>query len=145
MDKKPFFLKDHLCFSIYACSREIIKRYHPLLKELNITYPQYLVLVVLSEKNKLTVKELGEELYLDSGTLTPLLKRLEQSGIVTRIRSKEDERKVEVSLTEKGVELKKKAENIPIHIFDETDLTDEDIADLNRQFHHILKKLNQKA
>ncbi|WP_067618664.1 MarR family winged helix-turn-helix transcriptional regulator [Alicyclobacillus acidiphilus] len=106
-------LKDHLCFAIYACSREAAKLYRPFLDPYGLTYPQYLVLVALSESDELTVKELGDKLYLDSGTLTPLLKRMQESGFVRRVRSKEDERKVKVSLTPRGVEVRDALATVP--------------------------------
>jgi DNA-binding MarR family transcriptional regulator len=95
-------LDNQLCFSIYACSREITSMYRPFLDELGITYPQYLVLLVLWEQHECTVKELGEHLYLDSGTLTPMLKRMEAADLIKRQRSHTDERKVFVHLTKKG-------------------------------------------
>ncbi|WP_347548300.1 MarR family transcriptional regulator [Pseudalkalibacillus hwajinpoensis] len=106
-------LENQLCFSVYACSREITKMYRPYLDKLGITYPQYLVLLVLWEHHETTVKALGTELYLDSGTLTPLLKRMQEADLVERERSKEDERSVMVRLTAKGEELKEKACIIP--------------------------------
>lgn len=106
-------LDKQVCFPLYALSREITQRYRPMLDKLDITYPQYLVLLVLWENRKQTVNQLGEELRLDSGTLTPLLKRLEQKGIVNRSRSSTDERVVEISLTEAGLAMKKKAAVIP--------------------------------
>ncbi|CAM3437390.1 MULTISPECIES: MarR family winged helix-turn-helix transcriptional regulator [Saccharibacillus] len=106
-------LDNMLCFSIYASSREITKMYQPYLETLGVTYSQYLVLIVLWEQDERTVKELGEELFLDSGTLTPLLKRLENAGFVSRNRSTEDERKVFISLTDQGRELREKAAHIP--------------------------------
>jgi MarR family transcriptional regulator, organic hydroperoxide resistance regulator len=106
-------LENQLCFSVYACSREITKMYRPYLDQLGLTYPQYLVLLVLWEHHETTVKALGAELYLDSGTLTPLLKRMEEAGLLKRERSKEDERRVMVHLTTKGEELRDKASIIP--------------------------------
>lgn len=101
-------LNEHLCFSLYACSRAISRLYRPLLEEMGITYPQYLVLLSLWESDGRTVKELGEQLDLDSGTLTPLLKRMETNELIRRVRSTEDERVVLVLLTEKGLALKGK-------------------------------------
>ena len=93
-------LENHLCFPLYAASREVIKLYKPYLDELDLTYTQYIAMVLLWEHNLLTVKELGEYLFLDSGTLTPLLKKLEAKGYVTRSRSTKDERNLNVSITE---------------------------------------------
>lgn len=106
-------LENQLCFSIYATSRAITKIYRPFLDKLGITYPQYLVMLVLWEKENITLKELSNRLYLDSGTLTPLLKRLEGMELLKRQRSSEDERILCVNITEKGKELKKEALNIP--------------------------------
>lgn len=106
-------LENQLCFSIYAASRAITGVYRPFLDELGITYPQYLVLLVLWENQMVTLKELGNKLYLDSGTLTPLLKRLEHVELIKRERSLEDERILCVSITQKGLELKERAIKIP--------------------------------
>ena len=105
-------LENHLCFPLYAASREVIKLYKPYLDELELTYTQYIAMVLLWEHNLLTVKELGEYLFLDSGTLTPLLKKLEAKGFVTRSRSTKDERNLNVAITEKGLELQNKARHI---------------------------------
>jgi DNA-binding MarR family transcriptional regulator len=102
-------LKNQLCFPLYACSRETIRLYKPYLDELNLTYTQYISMMVLWERKSVTVKELGKELYLDSGTLTPLLKKLEAKGLLTRKRSAMDERNLIVTITEQGEALKEKA------------------------------------
>src|SRR6218665_1099819 len=109
-------LKDQVCFPVYALSREIINHYRPFLDELELTYPQYLVMMVLWEEKSQTVNQLGDKLMLDSGTLTPLLKRLEQKGIITRKRSTEDERVVAISLAEKGITLLDQAICLPERI-----------------------------
>ncbi len=106
-------LKNQLCFPLYACSREVVKKYKPLLDEIGLTYTQYIVMMVLWEKQPITVKALGDELYLDSGTLTPLLKKMESNGLVTRERSGADERNLIISLTEKGNALRERAVDIP--------------------------------
>lgn len=106
-------LRDHLCFAIYACSREITKLYRPFLEPLGLTYPQYLVLVALSDSGAITVKELGDQLYLDSGTLTPLLKRMQEADLVHRARSADDERKVIISLTSRGQEVRNSLLTMP--------------------------------
>lgn len=106
-------LENQFCFPLYAASRLVTKMYQPLLEELDITYPQYLILLVLWEVKLSTVMELGDKLMLSSNTLTPLLKRMEKKEIIKRIRSEEDERKVLVSLTEKGVQMQKQACAIP--------------------------------
>lgn len=106
-------LKSQLCFPLYAAAKEIIRLYRPYLEELDLTYTQYIAMMVLWEEKELSVKQLGEKLYLDSGTLTPLLKSMEQKGYVCRNRSKSDERVVKVVLTEKGISLREKALQVP--------------------------------
>lgn len=106
-------LDNQLCFALYSTSLAMTKVYKPLLAALDLTYPQYLVMLVLWESEPLSVSALGERLYLDSGTLTPLLKRMEQSGLLVRQRSAEDERRVEVSLTNRGRQLKTQAAAVP--------------------------------
>jgi len=106
-------LDNQLCFALYSASLAMTKLYKPLLDELGITYPQYLVLLVLWERDGITVSELGERLSLDSGTLTPLLKRLETAGLVSRLRDTQDERRVLVRLSAAGRELKQRAARIP--------------------------------
>ena len=106
-------LENQLCFPLYACSREIIKQYKPFLDELDLTYTQYITMMVLWERTSLTAKELGEALFLDSGTLTPLLKKLEGKGYLTRKRSAEDERSLIVTVTDAGLALRDRAVRIP--------------------------------
>ena len=106
-------LNNQFCFSIYACSREVVQLYRPLLKKLELTYPQYLVMLVLWEYRHVTMKKLGSLLFLDNGTLTPLVRRLIQAGLVVKERSADDERKVYISLTAKGEELKKDSYAVP--------------------------------
>ena len=106
-------LDNQLCFALYSASLAMTRVYKPLLDELGLTYPQYLAMLVLWERDGLMVSELGERLYLDSGTLTPLLKRLETSGYITRLRAVEDERRVHITLTATGRKLKLKAAKIP--------------------------------
>lgn len=106
-------LENQLCFPLYACSKEIVRKYKPFLDKLDLTYTQYLAMLVMWEQKEINVKSLGECLYLDSGTLTPVLKKLESKGYISRERSKEDERNLCVSITPKGEELKKKAVDIP--------------------------------
>ena len=106
-------LENQLCFPLYACSREIIKKYKPHLDRLDLTYTQYITMLVVWEKENITVKALGDILYLDSGTLTPLLKKLEAKGLVSRTRSTEDERNLIISVTPRGEQLKEEALDIP--------------------------------
>ena len=106
-------LENQACFLLYACSKEIVKLYNPLLDELNLTYTQYITMMVMWEHKKLLVKEIGEYLCLDSGTLTPVLKKLEDKGFLARTRSKEDERDVVISITPDGEVLKERALSVP--------------------------------
>ena len=113
---EQLLLKNQLCFPLYACSRKIVSNYTPFLKPLGLTYTQYIVLMVLWEYESINVGKLGEILYLDAGTLTPLLKRLEKAGYVTRQRSKDDERVTIISITPEGEELKGKCKDIPLKL-----------------------------
>ncbi|MEP7044424.1 MAG: MarR family transcriptional regulator [Dokdonella sp.] len=106
-------LDQQLCFALYAASRTVTAAYRPLLEPLGLTYPQYVAMLVLWERDGLTVRELGERLLLDSGTLTPLLKRLEHAGLIVRARRQSDEREVEIGLTRSGRALRARAEKIP--------------------------------
>ena len=111
--KEAMKLKNQLCFQLYSAARSVIGLYTPLLKPLGLTYTQYLVFLVLWEADGITVGEIGAKLMLDNGTLSPLLKKMEKEGYVKRIRSKEDDRVVLVSLTEKGSEMQRKAKEVP--------------------------------
>lgn len=114
MDKEEFLkLDNQLCFALYSASRAIIRAYAPLLNRLGVTYTQYIVLLVLWEQNDISFSKLSERLNLDSGTLTPVLKKMEQQGLIKRNRSKEDERQIQICLTKKGLELKNQALEIP--------------------------------
>lgn len=126
-------LENQVCFPLYALSRQITALYRPELDKLGITYPQYLVLMVLWEHHKQTVKELGDTLFLDSGTLTPLLKRMESFGLVERKRSNIDERIVNITITTKGLHLKEKATHIPIIIKDKLQADDQQLSRLKAQ------------
>lgn len=131
-------LDNQLCFPIYALSRQITNMYRPYLDKIGLTYPQYLVMMVLWEKSEVTVKQLGELLWLDSGTLTPLLKRMESSGWLVRKRSLKDERVVDVLLSEKGNMLKLEAEEIPNQIKKELKMSDEELSTLRHKIKEIL-------
>ena len=131
MDKNNALnIEDQLCFPLYVCSREVIKRYKPFLDEIDLTYTQYIAMMVMWDKKTVTVKEMGEILYLDSGTLTPMLKKMEQKGLVTRHRSTEDERNLIVTITKAGEELREKAEDIPDKIAGCIDVTPEEAQTL---------------
>ena len=141
MDNKYECLKlsKQLCFPLYACSRETIKLYKPDLDELGLTYTQYITMMVLWEHKAMTVKALGQELFLDSGTLTPLLKKLEEKGLVTRRRSGLDERNLIVTITELGEEMKDRALHIPGEMMKCINLPREDIRELYRMLHQLLE------
>ncbi|MGG0412853.1 MarR family winged helix-turn-helix transcriptional regulator [Peribacillus simplex] len=136
-------LEDQLCFLLYASSREMTKKYKPLLDKLEVTYPQYLVLLLLWEKDTLTVKKLGELLALDSGTLTPMLKRMEQNGLIVRERSTEDERSVMIKLTEKGLGLQEEACFIPDRISAMSGDDKKVVEDLKASLLQLLKTLQE--
>lgn len=133
-------LENQLCFPLYAASREIIKQYKPFLDEIDLTYTQYIVMMLLWEKKSMNVKEMGEFLYLDSGTLTPLLKKLEAKGFLTRARSKEDERNLIVTVTETGEQLKEQALSVPAQMAQCTKLEPEEAVVLYRILYKMLGK-----
>ncbi len=137
-------LENQLCFPLYACSREIIKAYYPLLRKLDLTYTQYLVMMALWEYGCLSVKELGEKLYLDSGTLTPLLKKLEAKGCLEKQRSSEDERSVLVKLMPFGEALKQKALEVPQAMACKVSLPEEEAQVMYRLLYKILGELHHK-
>lgn len=134
-------LENQLCFPLYACSKEIVKKYKPFLDKLDLTYTQYIAMMVLWDKKEITVKELGECLYLDSGTLTPLLKKLEAKEYVKRSRSKEDERNLLISITDKGENLKEQAIDVPAQMSGCVDLQPEEAMQLYQLLYKILKSL----
>lgn len=136
-------LENQLCFTIYACSREFTKLYQPHLDKIGLTYSQYLVMLVLWERQQCTVKELGEALFLDSGTLTPLLKRLQAAGLIVRERSLQDERKVLISLTEQGWALQSDAACIPGKMSEGTTLSAEEFIGLLGQFKDLLTRVHE--
>ena len=132
-------LENQLCFPMYACARKIVNAYNPYLKPLGLTYTQYIVFMVLWEKESVNVGQLGEMLKLDAGTLTPLLKRLEKDGYVTRKRSKEDERVTIISITDKGNGLKEKCKNIPLELAKKgSPLSENDAKELYRLLYLFL-------
>lgn len=136
-------LDNQICFAVYACSREITKLYRPYLDEMGITYTQYVTLLALWEEDDLTVKQLGERLYLDSGTLTPLLKKLETAGLLERIRDPRDERNVRIRLTGPGVQLKEKASGLPGKIVGRTGLSGQDAQSLHSGLSALLRNIHQ--
>ncbi|KAA9332048.1 MarR family transcriptional regulator [Hymenobacter busanensis] len=135
-------LENQLCFPLYAASRMFTKAYQPLLQQLDVTYPQYLVLLLLWEHREQTVKELGEKLLLDSGTLTPLLKRMEQRQWLTRRRDPRDERSVIIALTETGAQLQAQAGAIPAALLEKIKMTPAEFEQLRTQLKHLLTLLS---
>jgi MarR family transcriptional regulator, organic hydroperoxide resistance regulator len=138
-------LDNQLCFALYSTSLAMTKLYKPLLEALGLTYPQYLVMLVLWERDGLMVSELGERLFLDSGTLTPLLKRLETSGLIARIRDAQDERRVHINLTAAGSALKTQAAEIPNCILKASQCSLPDIVALTQQVQTLRNNLNPPA
>ena len=136
-------LENQLCFPLYAASREVIKRYHPYLTELGLTYTQYIAMMVLWADKKVSVKELGQKLFLDSGTLTPVLKSLEEKGYVNRYRSSEDERVLIVEITEEGENLKEQAVSIPEKVAGCVRLDSEDAMQLYKLLYKVLEAMNE--
>jgi MarR family transcriptional regulator, organic hydroperoxide resistance regulator len=138
-------LDAQLCFAVYSAAHAFNRAYKPVLDALNLTYPQYLVMLVLWEKDGLAVKDLGDRLFLDSGTLTPLLKRLESAGLVKRIRNPRDERLLQISLTAKGRSMREKAEEIPVRMGCAIGRPDEDIQRLKAELLQVRDALNKAA
>ncbi|WP_079002106.1 MULTISPECIES: MarR family winged helix-turn-helix transcriptional regulator [Streptomyces] len=136
-DEVSMLLEDQLCFALYAAQRALTSRYRPLLEEINLTYPQYLVMLVLWERGALPIKTLGTLLQLDYGTLTPLLKRLQANGLIRRERQVDDERSVQITLTEEGVELRERARAVPAAIARAADLSDRE----TREAKAVLERL----
>ncbi|WP_027377990.1 MarR family winged helix-turn-helix transcriptional regulator [Kaistella palustris] len=137
-------LGEQLCFPFYLIAKEITGMYRPFLEELDITYSQYLVMMVLWEFERLTVNQIGEKLYLDSGTLTPLLKRLEAKEYIIRHRKKEDERVVEVFLTDKGDQLQKQACAIPGKMQEKLNLSESDLLELRESVNKLLQIIEKQ-
>lgn len=146
-DKKalgaPLSLDSQLCFALYSANLAMHKLYRQLLTQLNITYPQYLVMLVLWERDDVTVSDIGERLFLDSATLTPLLKRLEAAGLVLRQRSRQDERQVVVTLTSQGRALREKALSIPEAVFCAAECDVATLQDMKTQLNRLRDNLNR--
>lgn len=144
MDKYDVLkLENQLCFPLYACSKEIVRKYKPYLDEIDLTYTQYITMMVLWEHKSMNVKKLGGYLYLDSGTLTPVLKKLEQKGYVKRTRDGKDERVLNVSITSKGEKLKEKAIEIPLKMGNCFTITQEEAVILHKVLHSILSQVTE--
>ena len=135
-------LENQLCFPLYACAREVVKKYKPFLDDIGLTYTQYVTMLVLWEKPEITSKEIGERLHLDSGTLTPVIKKLADKGLVTRRRAPEDERNLVVALTDAGLALRDRAASIPGQMAGCVRLDPEDARTLYRILYQLLEGVN---
>lgn len=136
-------LDNQLCFPLYACAKEIVRRYKPYLDDIDLTYTQYITMMVLWEDGQINVKELGARLYLDSGTLTPVLKRLEQKNLIIRQRDVKDERSLIVSLTDEGRQLREKAVEVPYKMAGCVALDEKDAKELYRILHKMLNMFDE--
>ena len=145
MDTKggALLLENQLCFPLYACAKEVVRQYRKPLEPLGITYTQYLVMMALWEYGELSVGELGERLFLDSGTLTPMLKKMEDKGYVSRVRSSVDERRVNVRLTEVGEQLKEEAREVPLAMGQCVNIDPDDAAKLVYLLRKILASVRE--
>lgn len=136
----PLALEQQVCFALSVAARNVVAVYRPWLEPMGLTHPQYLVMLALWERSPRTVKDLSNVLQLDPGTLSPLLKRLEATGYVTRDRDKNDERALALTLTEKGRELRTEALKIPFKVVEQLDMTFEELAQLNEVLHKVIAK-----
>ena len=139
----PLALENQLCFALYVCSKEIIRKYTPLLEPLGLTYTSYITLLSLWEEDNVTLKTLGEKIFLDSGTLTPLLKKMEGQGLLPRTRGGKDERTVYIKLTKEGLDLKKKCVNIPAQMACNNLLDLKDAQVLLKTLHTVMGKFSE--
>ena len=135
-------LENQLCFPLYACSKEIVRKYKPFLDKLDLTYTQYITMMALWEKKEINVKNLGNILFLDSGTLTPVLKKLEGKGYIERHRASEDERNLIIKITQKGFDLRRRAKTIPEKMGACVNVTPEDAQKLYEILYKILGNIN---
>jgi len=138
----PLALDEQLCFPFYAISREITRRYRPLLEPLGLTYPQYLVMLVVWEEEGQSLKAIGERLHLDSGTLTPLLKKLEAADLLRRVRKPEDERHIQIFLTDAGRALRTQAESVPLDLVRTLDVDEEDLQIVKAALNRLVMKMS---
>ena len=138
-------LENQICFPLYACSKEIIKRYKPFLDQIDLTYTQYITMMVLWEMKKINVKELGNQLFLDSGTLTPVLKKLEKKGYINRKRDVVDERNLIISITTQGEELKEKAKYVPEKVSKCIELDSKEASQLYKTLYKIISNFKEEG
>ena len=132
-------LENQLCFPLYACAKEVVRRYTPLLEPLGLTYTQYIAMMVMWEHKSISVRDMGKMLFLDSGTLTPMLKKMEKAGWISRRRSREDERMVIVTITEKGEKLQEKAADVPVRMAGCVTLENDEAMQLYALLHKLMK------
>ena len=144
-DFNPLALDNQICFALYVCSKEIIRKYTPLLEPLGLTYTSYITLLSLWEKDNVTVKELGGRLFLDSGTLTPLLKKMEGQGLITRTRGGVDERTVFIQLTKDGKAMKKKCAEIPQQMMCQNIVDMKNAVPLLQTLHQIMHNMSEES
>ncbi len=137
-------LENQICFPLYACSKEVVRLYHPILSELDLTYTQYLSMMVLWEHGEISMKDLGKKLYLDSGTLTPLIRSLESKSYVQKERSASDERSVIIKLLPRGEELREKAKYVPIQLASCVPLESDEAQELYRLLYKILGIIQER-
>lgn len=135
-------IENQVCFPLYACAKEVVKQYQPLLAPLDLTYTQYIAMMVLWERKEIAMKELSKILFLDSGTLTPLLKKMESKGFLVRKRCQNDERNLNILLTEEGEKLKERAVAIPMKIGKCVKLTNEEALTLYQLLYKVLEGMN---
>lgn len=140
MTEKDNYLERQLCFLFYVSSKEIIKKYTSYLKEYDLTYTGYIVLLAIESDEKINIKSLGERVFLDSGTLTPLLKKLEKKGYVDRIRETNDERNLQISLTEKGKSIQEPLSKISMQVFGEFDMDLDEAIELKSTLQNFVNK-----
>ncbi len=135
-------LENQLCFKVYSISKSIIRIYGPLLKKIGLTYPQYLVMMVLWEDNKIGFKDISYKLKMKTGTLTPIITKLESNGYLNRVKDHIDDRKIYIEITKKGIELEKKAMNIPKELSCNTQLNEDEYFKYLKDFNELIKKLD---
>ncbi len=136
-------IENQLCFPLYACARQVIRLYKPFLDKLDLTYTQYIAMMLLWDRRSMTSKEMGDALYLDSGTLTPMLKKMEAKGLLTRCRGTDDERNLVVTVTEAGMELREKAVEVPERMAGCLKLQPEEAAELYRLLYGLLGRTGE--
>ena len=141
-DLDPLLLDNQLCYALYAAAHRMTKAYRPFLERLGLTYPQYLVLMVLWERDGVTVSEIGRRLRLDSGTLTPVLKRLEGAGFLVRTRRQSDEREVEIALTPRGADLRADAATVRGNVMCQLELSEPEIRSMRRDLGRLIERLS---